>query len=63
MAKPRFAGEIIVARRNMIGQVGTKIDDVAEGLRASLPKFSKEEKLKHYILKLRLVWEGRLCLD
>lgn len=63
MAKPRFAGEIIVARRNRIGQIGTKIDDAVGGMRETLPKYSKEEKLRHYNIKLKLVWEGRLCLE
>jgi hypothetical protein len=61
--KPKFAGEIIVARRNAINTYNTKIDDMAVGLGGSLPKYSREEKLKHYCKKLQFVWEGKLCLE
>ena len=36
---------------------------MAVGLSGSLPKYSREEKLKHYCKKLQFVWEGKLCLE
>lgn len=60
--KPKFAGEIIVARKNAMDVTNTKIDDLAVGIISGLPKHTREEKLQHYSRKLQLVWEGRLCL-
>lgn len=56
--KPKFAGEIIVARRNAINIYNTKIDDMAVGLGGSLPKYSREEKLKHYCKNYNLYGRG-----
>ena len=60
--KPKFAGEIIVARKNEMNILNTKIDDLALGIVAGLPKFTKEEKMQHYCKKLQMVWDGELCL-
>ena len=57
---PIFAGEIIVARKNAMDIRKTKIDDLADGIRDSLPKFSNQEKINHYNKKLKLFWEGKL---
>jgi hypothetical protein len=61
--QPTFAGEIMVARRNAMTIHNTKIDDLTLGIYNNLPKHSKEEKIAHYNYKLKLVWEGRLCLE
>lgn len=54
--EPIFPGEIIVARKNAMDITNTKIDDMALGIVAGLPKFSKQEKLEHYCKKLQMVW-------
>ena len=56
-SKPTFAGEIIVARKESMNIFNTKIDDLAVGIVAGLPKFSKKEKMEHYCKKLQMVWE------
>lgn len=61
--KPKFAGEIMVDRRQKINITNTKIDDMALGINLGLPKFTNEEKLKHYNEKLNLVWEGKICFE
>ena len=60
---PKFAGEIMVDRRLKIDINNTKIDDMALGINLGLPKFTNEEKLKHYNEKLNLVWEGKICFE
>lgn len=55
--KPIFPGEIIVARKDAMNIFNTKIDDLALGIVAGLPKFTKEERLEHYCKKLQCVWE------
>ena len=61
--KPKFAGEIIIARRNSMDITNTKIDDMATGIHLALPKYTQKEKLAHYNKKLKLVWEGKLCFE
>ena len=61
--QPIFPGEIITARRNAMNVYNTKIDDLALSMQYGLPKFTKEEKMKHYCEKLKLVWEGKICLN
>ena len=61
--KRKFAGEIIVERREALGTPGTKIDEMIEGLRKGLPDVKREKKLKYYCRKLQLIWEGKLCLN
>ena len=55
--EPKFAGEIIVARKNEMNILNTKIDDLALGIVAGLPKYTRQEKLEHYCKKLQYVWE------
>ncbi len=59
---PIFPGEIIVARKEAMNIFNTKIDDLALGIVAGLPSFTKDEKMKHYCEKLKKVWDGELCL-
>lgn len=58
---PIFPGEIVVARKEAMNIFNTKIDDMALGIVAGLPKFTKQEKLEHYCKKLQMVWDGELC--
>ena len=59
---PIFPGEIIVARKEAMNILNTKIDDLALGIVSGLPKFTKEEKMQHYCKKLKMVWDGELYL-
>lgn len=61
--QPKFAGEIIVARRLGLNIETTKIDDMTIGINKNLPHFQREEILDHYNKKLQLVWEGKLCFE
>lgn len=60
---PKFPAEIVIARRNAMTIYNTKIDDMGLSMNCGSPKFTREEKLKHYCEKLQLVWEKRICFE